>query len=125
MPETSTPAERDALTASQVRRVPADPAAIASALGRLGSLPVYLHVDIDVIDGAQLPGARFPSGPGPSLALIEECLTAACATANVAGAYIANAWLPEHVNDQTSRQVITRLTAALGAGLEWQEPARS
>ena len=33
------PAERDALTASQVRRVPADPAAIASALGRLGLPP--------------------------------------------------------------------------------------
>ena len=119
------PAERDALTASQVRRVPADPAAIAAALGRLNSLPVYLHLDIDVIDGAQLPGARFPSGPGPSLARIEECLAAACATANVTGAYIANAWLPEHVNDQTSRQTITRLTAALGAGLEWQEPAGS
>ncbi len=43
------PAERDALTASQVRRVPADPATIAAALGRLGRMPVYLHVDVDII----------------------------------------------------------------------------
>jgi arginase len=119
------PAERDALTTSQVRRVPADPAAITSALRELGPAPVYLHLDIDVIDSAELPGARFPSGPGPSLAQIEECLAAARAAADLAAAYIACAWLPEHVGDQTSRQTITRLTAALGASLAWPEPAGS
>ncbi|WP_290056448.1 arginase family protein [Amycolatopsis solani] len=112
------PAERDALTASDVHRVPADPAAITAALGRLGPVPVYLHLDVDVIDGAQLSGARFPSGPGPSLARIEDCLAAACATADVRAAGIACAWLPEHVHDRTTRRTITRLTAALGAGLE-------
>ena len=119
------PAEHAALTASHVLRVPADPAAISSALRRLGPVPVYLHLDIDVIDGAQLPGARFPSGPGPSLAQIEECLAAACATADVAAACIACAWLPEHAGDQASRRTITRLTAALGAGLRWREPVGS
>ena len=119
------PAERDALTTSHVRRVPADPAAITSALGELGPVPVYLHLDIDVIDSAQLPGARFPAGPGPSLAQIEECLAAASATANITAASIACAWLPEHVGDQTSRQTITRLAAALGASLAWLEPAGS
>jgi arginase len=117
------PAEDDALTTSHVRRVPANPAAITSALGQLGTAPVYLHLDIDVIDSDQLPGARFPSGPGPSLAQIEECLAAACTTANITAAYVACAWLPEHVNNQTSRQTITRLTAALGAPLAWHEPA--
>ncbi|WP_410653764.1 arginase family protein [Amycolatopsis sp. cmx-4-54] len=116
------PAERDALTVSHVRRVSADPAAITSALDQLGPIPVYLHLDIDVIDGAQLPGARFPSGTGPSLAQIEECLTAACANADITAAYLACAWLPEHADDRTSRQTITRLTAALGANLEWREP---
>ena len=113
------PAERDALVTSQVRRVPADPAAIASALGELGPVPVHLHLDIDIIDSTELSGARFPSGPGPSIARIEECLAAACATADIVGAYLACAWLPEHVSDQTSRQTMTRLTAALGARLAW------
>ena len=117
------PAERDALSASQVRRVPADPAAITSALDGLGRTPVYLHLDIDVIDSAQLPGLRFPSGPGPSLTQIEECLAAACATADVAAAYIACAWLPDHVSDQATREAITRLASALGADLAWHEPA--
>jgi arginase len=117
------PAERDALTSSQVRRVPANPAAIISALGGPGRTPVYLHIDIDVIDSAQLRGARFPSGPGPSLTQIEECLAAACATADVIAACIACAWLPDHVSDQTTRETITRLARALGADLAWLEPA--
>ncbi|HEX8008700.1 MAG TPA: arginase family protein [Trebonia sp.] len=117
------PAERDALAASRVHRVPADPAAITSALGGLGRMPVYLHLDVDVIDSAQLPGLRFPSGPGPSLTQIEECLAAVCTTADVAAAYIACAWLPGRVSDQTTREAISRLTRALGTDLAWHEPA--
>jgi arginase len=117
------PAERDALTDSQVHRVPADPAAIASALDGLGSMPVYLHLDVDVIDSAQLPGLRFPSGPGPSLTQIEECLAAACTTADVTAAGIACAWLPDRVSDQATREAITRLARALGTDLAWHETA--
>lgn len=116
------PGERDALTASRIRRVPADPATITAALSRLGPVPVYLHLDIDVIDGAELPGARFPSGPGPSLTQIEECLAAACATADVTAAYIACAWLPDRVGDEAARRTMTRLAGALGADLAWSEP---
>jgi arginase len=116
------PGERDALSASQVRRVPADPAAITSALDGLGRTPVYLHLDIDVVDSAQLPGLRFPSGPGPSLTQIEECLAAICTTAEVRAACIACAWLPGHVSDQTTRETITRLARALGTDLAWHEP---
>ena len=117
------PAERDALTASRVRRVPADAVAISSALAGLGRTPVYLHLDIDVIDSAELPGLRFPSGPGPSITQIEECLAAACATADVIGASIACAWLPDRVSDQATREAITRLARALGADAAWLEPA--
>ena len=117
------PAERDALTASRVRRVPADPAAISSALDGLGRTPVYLHLDIDVIDSAQLPGLRFPSGPGPSLTQVEECLAAVCTTADVTAACIACAWLPDRVSDQATREAITRLARALGTDLAWHEPA--
>jgi arginase len=115
------PAERDALTASQVRRVPADPAAITSALGGLGRMPVYVHLDVDVIDSTQLPGLRFPSSPGPGVSQIAECLAAICATADVAAACIACAWLPDRIGDQTTRAAIVQLAGALGAELAWHE----
>jgi Arginase family len=113
------PAERDALTASQVRRVPADPAAITSALGGLGRTPVYLHLDVDVIDSAQLPGLRFPAGPGPSLTQIEECVAAVRTAADVTAACIACAWLPDRFSDQVTCEAITRLARALGTDLAW------
>jgi arginase len=116
------PAEREALTASQVRRVPADPAAIISALDGIGRTPVYLHLDVDVIDGTQLPGLRFPSSPGPSVTQIGECLAAVCASADVRAACIACAWLPERVGDPTALETITRLARALGADVAWPEP---
>jgi arginase len=114
------PAERDALAASQVRRVPADPAAITCALSELGRMPVYLHLDVDVIDSEQLSGLRFPSGPGPSVTQIEECLAAVCAAADVKAVGIACAWLPDRVSDHATRAAITGLAGALGADLAWQ-----
>ena len=116
------PAERDALTASRVRRVPADPASITSALDGIGRMPVYLHLDVDVSDSAELPGLRFPSGPGPSVSQIEECLAAVCAAADVRAACIACAWLPDRVGDQTTREAIAGFARALGADLVWDEP---
>jgi arginase len=118
------PAERDALTASQVHRVPADPAAITSALEGLGGTPVHLHLDVDVIDSAELPGLRFPSGPGPAVTQIEECLAAVRAAADVRGACIACAWLPDRVSDQAARETITGLARALGADLAWRGSRR-
>ena len=100
--------------------MPAEPAAITSALSELGRMPVYLHLDVDVIDSAQLPGLRFPSGPGPSVTQIEECLAAVCATADVKAAGIACAWRPDRVSDPAAREAITGLAGALGTDLAWQ-----
>jgi arginase len=116
------PPEQAALAASQLRHVPADPAAITAALGRLGRRPVYLHVDVDVIDGSQLPGLRVPAGPGPSLTEIEDCLAGIITTADVTAACIACTWLPGHINHPGARDAITRLARALDARLTWQPP---
>ena len=110
------PAEREELAASRVRQVPADPGAIEAALRGLADQPVYLHLDVDVIDGAELPGIRFPVSPGPSLGLIEDCLAAIMSATHVAGACIACTWAPGHLSQEP---VITRLARVLGARLAW------
>jgi arginase len=79
------PAERDLLTASHVCHIPAAPDAIRSAMAPLRHLPVYLHLDVDIVDSAQLAGLRVPAGPGPSLTQIEECVTAITSTVQVTG----------------------------------------
>lgn len=116
------PAERDALAASQVRRVPAEADAVRLALGGLGDKPVYLHVDADIIDSTQAHGLRFPAGPGPALARVEECLAIICGSVDVVAACLACTWLPGQVGGPPTRQAITRLAAALGARLTWRKP---
>jgi arginase len=113
------PAERAALAASQVRRIPATPSAFRAALSGLGGLPVYLHVDVDIMDSTEMAGLRFPAGRGPTLGDVENCLTAITATVDVAAATLACAWLPGQVSSPPARDAIARLAGALGAHLTW------
>ncbi len=113
------PAERDALAASQVRHLPATVDAFLAALSGLRDLPVYLHVDVDIMDSADVPGLRFPAGPGPTLTDLESCLTAITASANVVAACLACAWLPGQVGRPPAREAIARLAGALGTRLTW------
>jgi arginase len=113
------PAEHDALAASQVRHIPATPGALRAALPGLRDQPVYLHVDVDILDSTQVPGLRFPAGPGPALGDIESCLAAITASVNVVAASLACAWLPGQVGRAPAREAIARLAGALGAQLTW------
>jgi arginase len=113
------PAERDALAASQVRHIPATADALRAALSGLGALPVYLHVDVDILDSTEVPGLRFPTGPGPTLGDVEDCLHAITASADVIAASLACAWLPGQVSSPPVRAAIARLAAALGTQLTW------
>jgi arginase len=56
------PAEREWLAGSAVRRIPV--AEVGPDL--LGGRPLVVHVDMDVIDPAELPGLMFPVPGGPS-----------------------------------------------------------
>jgi arginase len=113
------PAERDALEASRVQRLAADPGAIRSALNDLPLAAVYLHVDVDIIDSEDLPGLRFPTDDGPSFSVVEECLAQIVAAAPPIAASIACAWASDRIGDESTRRGITRLAGAIGAELHW------
>jgi arginase len=85
---------------------------------------VYLHVDLDIVDSAELAGLRVPAGSGPALALVADCVAAIASAARVAAAGIACTFLPGRSGDPAARSAIARMGSALGAAGLAQEAAR-
>ena len=68
--------------------------------------PLYVHVDLDVIDGAGLPGLRFPVPGGPDATELADALRMLLATGQVAAFGIACSWHPGH---DSARHVAAQL----------------
>ena len=54
--------------------------------------PIYLHVDTDVVDPAELPGLRFPAADGPGLDAVAAALHRVHDTGRVAALGLACTW---------------------------------
>ncbi|WP_394839509.1 arginase family protein [Pendulispora rubella] len=54
--------------------------------------PIYLHLDVDVIDPGDLPGLTFPANDGPSLTAVRSALRRVLATGRTAAVCIACNW---------------------------------
>jgi arginase len=104
------PPEVDALASSRVRRVSVqylDPSVLPIG-------PVISHVDLDVIDPAQLRGVRFPATGGPTLAAVAEAVRAVAATRPVAALDIAATWLPDAVDRTQTDDALEAVLVAAG-----------
>ncbi|HZC52702.1 MAG TPA: arginase family protein [Mycobacterium sp.] len=104
------PPERAALAGSRVRRVPVDdldPSVLPDG-------PVIIHVDLDVIDPAQLRGLRFPAPGGPPVAAVAEAVHAVATTHPVAALDIAATWLPDAADPAQANAALNAVLAAAG-----------
>jgi arginase len=72
--------------------------------------PLYVHVDLDVIDAAGLPGLRYPVPGGPDAAQLADALRLLLDTGQVAALGIACSWHPGHA---AARHVARQLSAVL------------
>jgi len=58
--------------------------------------PLYVHLDLDVIHPADVPGLRYPAPGGPRAANVAEALRMILATGRAAAVGIACTWHPGH-----------------------------
>jgi arginase len=89
------PPEVEFLAGSPIRQVSVEDLDAAA----LPPGPLLLHVDVDVVDAADLPGLRFPVTPGPSASDVVAAVQRVLATGRVVAFDVACAWDPEVVTD--------------------------
>lgn len=65
--------------------------------------PLYIHMDIDVIDPAEMPGLGYPAPNGPSVAAVNATLKRVVTERRLAGA-LFSLWNDSLVNDDRSLQ---------------------
>ncbi|MFI5843792.1 arginase family protein [Catenuloplanes sp. NPDC051500] len=101
------PAEAAYLEQAQIRRCEVADVTTAG----LPDGPLYVHLDMDVIRPADLPGLRFPAPGGPSAAQVADALRLLLETGRVAAVGLACSWLPGR---GTAEAIGPLLAATLG-----------
>ena len=76
--------------------------------------PVIVHVDLDVIDPAELAGLRFPALGGPSLQAVAVGVAAVARRREVAALDVAATWRPVDANRQQADAAVRAVLAAAG-----------
>jgi len=84
------PGEEEALVTSGVTLVSVD--ALAHTMPPAG--PLYVHVDVDVVDPADMPAVNYPAPEGPSLAQVRAALLHLGSTDRVV-AFSLSSWNPD------------------------------
>jgi arginase len=105
------PGERDALERSDVRRT-AEPAKIPRMVppGR----PVYVHLDLDIIDPVDAPAVHYPVKGGPTAAKLGVLLRELAATGQVVAASLTLWDLSKDVDRKTETVCLGALHALVG-----------
>jgi len=104
------PPEITYLETAEIRQ--ADVPGLASA--DLPDGPLYLHLDLDVLDPGEVPGLRFPAPGGPAAAQVATAVRYLLDTGRVAAVGVACTWYPGQGGDA---QVGSYLSSLLGSAL--------
>ncbi|WP_315987064.1 arginase family protein [Actinomadura sp. HBU206391] len=102
------PPEADYLATSEIRRCGVDEV----SADVLPPGPLLLHMDLDVIDSAELAGLRYPAPAGPTTSSVLDAARRVFATGRVVAVDIGCTWHPGHDDADGLR---SRLLSALAA----------
>jgi arginase len=109
------PPEATALASSKVLRARVTELAVAA----LPDSPVIVHVDLDVIDPAELAGLRFPAPGGASLHAVAAGVAAVAGRRQIAALDVAATWRPADANRQQADAAVRAVVAAAGLPERW------
>lgn len=76
--------------------------------------PIYLHIDLDIIDAEAVQGLRYPVTPGPSPDQIRDAALRVLATGRVVALTIACTWHPGTSVAPAAPKLIDELLTAAG-----------
>lgn len=100
------PEEAEMLAASDVAIVPVADIAAAVPADR----PLYVHVDVDVVDPGDLPAVSYPAAGGPDTTAVAAAVADLAAGGNVA-AFSVCTWNPGLPGAETSAAATHRIAA--------------
>jgi arginase len=103
------PPEEAFLARSAVRRCAVD------ELGPVPDGPLYLHVDLDVCDPAEVPDLLYPAPGGPHLGAVLDAVRGVLATGRVVAVGLALTWHQGGPHTARHEAVRDELRAAVGA----------
>ena len=98
---------------------PLTPEAVAAALQEAGDLPIYLTLDVDVVNPGEMPGTGSPEPGGPGLDALIECIRVLDASsARIVGADVvelAPEWDPSGASAVAAAKIVRELALVMGA----------
>jgi arginase len=100
------PPEREYLATSPIRHV-----TVGEVAQVLPDGPLYVHLDMDVLDPSQVPGLLYPARGGTDVATLANVLSAVLATGRVAALGVGCTWVPGHNSAPVVRGLISNLLA--------------
>ncbi|MGF1444702.1 MAG: arginase family protein [Pikeienuella sp.] len=101
------PLEAEALASSDVTHIP------LSELHEIGfERPVWVHLDLDIIDAAECPAFKYPVAGGPSSRAVADALAALAASTRIAAVSVSG-WTSSLDRDGTTARAAARLLDAL------------
>lgn len=98
---------------------PLTPEAVSAALQEAGGRPVYLTIDVDVVNPGEMPGTGCPEPGGPGLDALIECIRVLGASGTrIVGADVvelAPEWDPSGASAIAAAKIVRELALVMGA----------
>ena len=107
------PPEKTYLDGAAIRRVSLDQSLEALSSTGLPDGPVYLHLDLDVVDPGDLPGLLFPAPDGPPVSRVVEAIRQVMDSGRVVAVGLACTWHPGQGASEVMRPHLESALAGL------------